>query len=90
MSDQIIDATRARGLHTDACRSHNLIAWIVMHEPSEYPDKVVARLVTNAPTPYMLLADSLAELQAQLPGGLTRSDRQLADPPEVLEIWFAG
>jgi len=33
----------------------------------------VARLVTDAPTPYVLRADSLAGLHAQLPPGLVRS-----------------
>jgi hypothetical protein len=28
--------------------------------------------------------------QAQLPPGLVRSERQPVDPPEVVEIWFAG
>jgi hypothetical protein len=36
----------------------------------------------------VLLADTLGELNTQLPHGLERSDRQPADPPEVLEIWF--
>jgi hypothetical protein len=25
---------------------------------------------------------------SQLPAGLERSDRQPADPPEIVEIWF--
>ena len=36
----------------------------------------------------ILLADTLAGLHAQLPSGMGWSDRQPADPPEVLEIWF--
>jgi len=42
------------------------------------------------PSPYLLLADSLAGIQEQLPAGLTRSERMPVDPPEVVEIWFAG
>ncbi|HME24053.1 MAG TPA: hypothetical protein VKI44_22435 [Acetobacteraceae bacterium] len=49
MDDQIIDAAMARGLHVDACRTHALIGWIVMRDSPEYPDKVIARLVTDAP-----------------------------------------
>jgi hypothetical protein len=45
-------------------------------------------LVTDSPTPYVLMAESLAELQAQLPSGLVRVERQPADLPEVVEIWF--
>ena len=51
MADQVIDAAMARGLHADACRSHALVGWVVMQDPPEYPDRVVARLVTEAPSP---------------------------------------
>ena len=86
--DQVIDAAMARGLHADACRSHALVGWVVMQDPPEYPDRVTARLVTEAPSPYVLVADTLAGIHAQLPAGLTRAGRQPADPPEVVEIWF--
>jgi hypothetical protein len=86
--DQIIEAVMARALQADAVRMHPLLAWIVMRNQPEYPGEFVARLVTNAPTPYVLLADTLAGLQAQLPTDLVRSDRQPADPPKVVEIWF--
>ena len=88
MADQVVDAAMARGLHADACRTHPLVGWVVMRDPPEHPDRVVARLVTEAPTPYVLLADTLAEIHARLPPYLVRSERQPADPPEVVEIWF--
>jgi hypothetical protein len=37
-----------------------------------------------------MVADTLAELQAMLPAGLMRSERQLGDPSEVVEIWFSA
>ena len=89
MSDQIIDAVMARGLHTDACRTYALVGWVVMQDAPEYPDKFIARLVTDAPSPYLLLADTLAELHGQLPPHLVRKGRQPVDPPEVVEIWFS-
>ena len=85
--DQVIDAAMARGLHADACRSHVLVGWVVRRNPPEYPGKFVARLVTGAPS-YVLLADTLAEVHARLPPYLVRSERQPADPLEVVEIWF--
>jgi len=88
MADQVIDAAMARGLHADACRGHAPVGWVVMRDPPEHPDKVTARLVTEAPIPYVLVADTLAEVHAQLPPYLTRAERQPADPPEVVEIWF--
>lgn len=90
MQDQIIDAVMAHGLHADAVRAHPLAAWVVMKDPPDYPDKFVARLVTNAPTPYLLVSDTLAGLQAQLPVGLKRTERQPVALPEVVEVWIAN
>jgi len=88
MPDQIIDAIMASAIQVDAARAHPLLAWIVMHDPPEYPDAFVARLVTSGPTPYLLRAECLAEVHAQLPRGLVRAERQPVDPPEVVEVWF--
>jgi hypothetical protein len=90
MADQVVDAAMARGLHADACRSHALVGWVVMQDPPEYSDRVVARLVTETPSPYVLVADTLAGIHAQLPPRLVRARRQPADPPEVVEIWFTA
>jgi hypothetical protein len=60
-----------------------------MQDLPAYPNRVVARLVTDSPTPYVLVTDMLGELHAALPPGLMRSGRQPADPPAVVEIWFA-
>ena len=90
MADQVIDAAMARGLHADACRAHALVGWVVLRDPPAYQDRVVARLVTDAPSPYLLIAGTLAEIHAQLPPRLVRTKRQPADPPEVVEIWFPG
>jgi hypothetical protein len=59
-----------------------------MQDDTAYPGKFVGRLVTDALIPYVLLADTLGELHAQLHPGLYRSDHQPSDPPEVVEIWF--
>jgi hypothetical protein len=88
MPYQIIDAVMARAIQADAVRAHSLFAWIVMRDLPEYPASLVARLVTEAPTPYILLGHTLAEVQAQLPPGLERSGRRPSDPPEVVEVWF--
>jgi hypothetical protein len=89
---QLIDAAMARSLHADACRTHALVAWFVLWDLPAYPERYAARLVTSgqAASPYLLLADTLAEIQEMLPHGLTRSERMPVDPPEVVEIWFAG
>jgi hypothetical protein len=89
MSDQIIDAVTAQALHADACSDHPVVGWVVMRDQPE-PGAFIARLVTDAPTSYVLWADNLAEIHAQLPPGLVRSERQLAEPPDLIEIWFAA
>jgi hypothetical protein len=88
MPYQIIDAVMARSLQADAARDHPLLAWIVMRDLPKYPGSIAARLVTDTPTPYILLGHTLAEVQARLPPGLERSERQPSDAPEVVEIWF--
>jgi hypothetical protein len=88
MPDQIIDAVMARAIQADAVRLHPLVGWIVMRDLPDYPDEFVARLVTDALTSYVLVADTLARLQVQLPTDLERSERQPSDPPEVVEVWL--
>ena len=90
-TDQLIDTTMARALHADACRDHALIAWAVLWDLPAYPGRYAARLLTSgqAPSPYLLLADTLAGIRAMLPPGMKQSERMPADLPEVVEIWFA-
>jgi hypothetical protein len=90
MADQNIDALMACAIHADAVRAHPLVGWIVMRDQPDYPDEIIARLVTDTPTPYVLHGHTLAEVQAQMPPGLMRTERQPSDPPEVVEVWFPG
>jgi hypothetical protein len=72
MPYQIIAAAMARSLQDDAARAHLLFAWIIMRDLPDYPGALAARLVTDAPTPYILLGHTLAELPppAAQPGAL--------------------
>ena len=88
-TDQLIDPTLARALHADACRTHAAVAWVVLWDLPAYPERFAARLATSTASPYLLLANTLAGIRKMLPPGLVRSERQPADPPEVVEIWFA-
>src|SRR3954468_20989716 len=90
-TDQLIDAAMARALHADACRDHAIVAWVMLWDLPAYPERYAARLVTSGrtPSPYLLLADSLAGTQEQLPPGLVRSGWMRVDPREMVEIWFA-
>jgi hypothetical protein len=88
MSDQIIDAMMARSIQADAVKAHVLFAWIILKDQANYPGKFIARLVTMHPTLYVIVANTLAEVQAVLPPGLERSAREMTDPSEIVEIWF--
>ena len=57
--------------------------------PAGLQGKVVARLVTATASPYVLMGETLADVQAALPPGLKRADRPPADLPDVVEISFA-
>jgi hypothetical protein len=87
MLDQIITAETARQLHEEALRARGMAVWIVMDDWVAYPGKLMARLVTADPTPYVMLADTLDEMRAALPPGMYRSDRTPADPVGLVEIW---
>jgi hypothetical protein len=88
MPDQIIDALMALSLDDDARRAHPLAAWVVMEKQPGYAGKLIARLVAETPTAYVLVAGSLSELRAQIPPGLERSPRQIGDPLGLVETWF--
>jgi hypothetical protein len=86
--DMRIDPATARALQTDVARTRSLFGWAIWRDAPDYPGKVIARLVTDGPTGYVLVADGLAELQAMLPAGLDRFDRRACDAPELVEMWL--
>ena len=88
-SDQVVDRATAEALTVDAYRDRVLVAWIVLRDQPQ-PGAFLARLVTETPTPYVLVGDTLAEVQALLPAGLERSAEVSFGPPDLVEIWFAG
>ena len=88
--DQIIDPVTAHALQTDVARTRGLYGWAIWRDPPDYWGKVIARLVIEQPTPYVLVADSLAELRALLPAGLERTNRRPCDAPELVEVWLAA
>jgi hypothetical protein len=75
----------AATLHAEAMQWRAPAAWIVFQDEPDCPGKLVARLATEGATAYVLVADTLAELRTLLPRGLALSERQGADPPDVVE-----
>lgn len=72
----------AAAIHADVSRAHPLVGWGTMDDVPEYPSKLVVRLVTDRPSEYVLVAESLTDLRAQLPCYLSRAGRQSADPAD--------
>ena len=66
-----------------------LVAWVIWHDHPAHPGRFIAQLTTSSPHPYVLVGDTLAEVQEQIPPGLRRFQREVADPPEVVELWLA-
>jgi len=79
MADQVIGA-RWRGLYADACRSHALTGWVVTWDPPEYPEQGCRPPGDEGFHPYVLIADTLAEIHARLPADLVRIGRRPAEP----------
>jgi hypothetical protein len=79
----------AQRIQDDAQVAGRWLMWFVTFERT---GKFMARTHTAAPDggkwmPGMLVADTLDELRAMLPTGLTRRDRTPIMWPEVVEVW---
>ncbi len=66
--------------------------WFVSAADPAHLGRFTARAHTmdrrgGVPLPGVLVADTLDELRAMLPAGLTRRDNVLVDPPAVVETW---
>jgi hypothetical protein len=88
VSDEILTPEMAVALHQGALERSDLAVWVISEGEPDHPGVLVARLITDG-APYVLTAASLPELRAILPPGLERSERQAADPPEVIEVWVS-
>ena len=91
MPDRILIAEAAQTLQDQSDHDREMLTWVAMQ--AQDSTEVFARpygtgrgVVSSS----VLLADTLGELYVQLPVGLTRSPRQPADPPGVLEIWYSA
>ena len=68
------------------------LMWFVSTIDPEHPGKTVAWAIAADPhggtrLPGLLVADTLDQLRAMLPAGLTRTDRTAVMGPEVVEVW---
>ena len=83
--DQVIDHATVLALQADVRRDHAIAGWVVQRNQPK-PGMFTARLVATMPTSYVLTADTLVKIHGQLPPGPVRSDRQPAEPLDLVEI----
>jgi hypothetical protein len=90
MADRILTAEAAQTLQDESDRDREQLTWLVME--AQDSAEVIARPIASGrgALPYVLVAATLGELHRQLPAGLSRSPRQPADPPGVVEIWYSA
>lgn len=84
--------TEAQALHDDAAARGVWVMWFVSDADAEHPGKVVARAYVadhhgGKLLPGALVANTLAELRAMLPAGLTRHNAIAGAPVGELETW---
>ncbi len=90
----MVDLTpeQASALHRGFLDCGKWLVWFVSTSTAERPGKAVAWAVvadTGGGTrqPGQLVADTLDELRAMLPAGLTRHERTMVMPRYVMETW---
>jgi hypothetical protein len=82
----------AQTLYDNARALRVLLIWLVSDADPEHPGKVVARPYTADPKGgvYLagaLVADTLDDLHAQMPEGLTVQPREAFHLQEIIETW---
>jgi len=87
MPGRVLTAELAQALQDECVTEGELLAWIVTGGTGE----VVARPVTSGrgALPYVLIADTLEALRAQMPVGLVRAAPSPVAPAGMLEMWHA-
>ncbi len=84
--------TDAQTLHDDAAARGKWLLWTLTDTDIEHPGRYVGRAHEadhhgGKLLPGALVANTLAEVRAMLPAGLTRLDPTSALPSDVLETW---
>lgn len=82
-----IDAVAAQRMQIGADGSGELLMWTVYGSPGKFVARPCMTANGITPMPVHLEDFTLEGLRAQLPPGLTRSDRLPDDDPIVVETW---
>jgi hypothetical protein len=87
MDNQVVTPKLAAALHRRALEQNARPVWWITEDGPDLAGVLIARLIADHPTQYVLLAASLEDLRTKLPPGLARTDRLPADPADVVEVW---
>jgi hypothetical protein len=82
-----IDARAAQNLQNGADNVGEVLIWTVYRSPGRYVTRPCMTSGGITPMPVHLEAPTLEQPRAQLPAGLTRTDRLPDDDPRVVETW---
>jgi hypothetical protein len=90
--EQPLTLAAAQALHDEAAARGTPPVWFVSDADPAYPGKVTARAFTKdhhggAQLHGALVADTLDELRAMMPAGLTVQEPAPVHPPDVIETW---
>jgi hypothetical protein len=84
---RLIDARAAQRLQDGAENVGEVLVWTVYGSPDKFVARPCMTMQGVTPMPVHLEGATLEQLRAQLPKGLTRSDRLPDDNPVVIETW---
>jgi hypothetical protein len=89
--DYRMDKAEARRTQNEAIRCSELLIWTVSWGTADFGDQFVARPFLSRAGRFMhrhLSADTLDDVRALLPVGLTRLDPEPGDDPVIVEVWL--
>lgn len=83
---------QAQAIQGRAEAGHAWLMWFVAAAGADFPGKIVAWAVAadchgGTREPGSLVADTIEELRAKLPSGLTRRDRTAVMSSAIIETW---
>jgi len=68
---------------------HDLPIITVYYNPTDYPDKYIARLfLTDKLTNLIVMGDTLEEIRKVIPSHMTRLAPTKRDHPVIVEVWL--
>ena len=87
--DQIIDPATALALQSDVTKTPQPLRLGHLARRAGLPGQGHCPPGDRQPTPYVLVADSVTELQ-HVPPAAGTDDRRPCDAPELVEVWLAA